>query len=106
MNELPDVLMAFFIGAAALTGAVSIAARIAFKPILESWIRLRQASAEDDHRLRQERRIEFLEEELRRLSKTTSGLIEAEEFRRQLETSPAKLPRMNAAAQPTKEAGA
>lgn len=93
MNELPEVLLAFFIGAAALTGVVSIAARLAFKPILESWLRLRQASAEDGTRLIQERRIEFLENELQHLNRTVSTLAEAEEFRRQLEAAPATLPR-------------
>lgn len=100
MNDLPEALLAFFIGAAAFTGVLTIAARLAFKPIMESWLRLRQAAADDGGRLRQERRIEILEEELRELGRTVSTLTEAEEFRRRLEASPTGMPRTHELAPP------
>lgn len=85
MDDLAGAIFAFFMGASALTGVVAVGARIAFKPILESWIRLRQTAAAEDAQLRQERRVQFLETEMQAMQQSVGKLEEAEDFRRQIE---------------------
>lgn len=85
MDDLAEIIFAFFVGASALTGVLAISARIAFKPILESWLRLRQGAAAEEAQMRRDRRIQLLESELRTVQQSVNQLMEAEEFRRQLE---------------------
>ncbi|MEX2570887.1 MAG: hypothetical protein WD737_06245 [Gemmatimonadota bacterium] len=85
MNDLGPTILAFFLGAAGLTGVLAIGARVAFKPILESRLRLRGTAFAEEVGSLQDRRIELLEQEIGKLQRTVGRLAEAEEFRSQLE---------------------
>jgi hypothetical protein len=81
MEDLAGVLAVFFGGAIILTPVVAISARLALRPLIESFARLKHGS-EADHT--QDRRLALLEAEMQNLQGTLQSLAEAEEFRRQL----------------------
>lgn len=87
IRSLPDIIITVFAGASILTAVVAIGARLALKPVMEAWLRLRQASSGQPGTALQDRRIELLETELQSLQKSVQSLVEAEEFRRQLGSS-------------------
>lgn len=93
MGDFEDAIIAFFIGASVLTGVVAIGVRIALKPIIDSWIRLRQGAVAAEAELRQDRRIQLLEAELQTMQQQLNRLSDVEEFRRQLD-APRDLPRV------------
>ena len=92
MGDFEDAIIAFFIGASVLTGVVAIGVRIALKPIIDSWVRLRQGTAADEAELRRDRRLQLLEAELQSMQQQLNRVTDAEEFRRQLD-GPRDLPR-------------
>lgn len=84
IRSLPEVIITLFVGASILTAVVAVGARLALKPVMDAWLRLRQASSAEAGSALQDRRIDLLEAELQSVQKSVQSLVEAEEFRRQL----------------------
>jgi hypothetical protein len=94
---LASVVVAFFAGAALLTPILALSARFALKPVMETWMRLRQSETTDQEKLIQDRRIALLEAELQSVQQLLHQRMAVQEFDRELSTSgttppPSKLP--------------
>jgi hypothetical protein len=78
------VIAAFFVGLAILVPIVAISARLALKPVMESWAKLRQTQTSGEEKIMQDRRIALLEAELHSLQQLVQQQLEAGDFERAL----------------------
>lgn len=81
---LAAVVVAFFAGAALLTPILAFSARFALKPVMETWMRLRQSETTDQEKILQDRRIALLEAEVQSLQQLLQTRLEVQEFDRAL----------------------
>lgn len=82
--DLTGLLVILFGGAIILTPLVAFSMRFAFKPMLETLIRMRQDILARDDLSLQDRRISFLETELQDLQRAMQAVAEASSFQQQL----------------------
>jgi hypothetical protein len=78
------ILVAFFLGAAVLVPVVALSARFALKPVMETWMKLRQGETTDQEKIMQDRRIALLEAELQNVQQQLQQRVEADEFAQKL----------------------
>lgn len=91
--ELLIPLLAIFMGMlVVLVPVVGITARIALKPIMESWARYREMRGDDQTVAILSQRVALLEEHLHGIERSLHALHEDAEFRRQLEAGRAAAP--------------
>jgi hypothetical protein len=83
-EKLAMTIAAFFVGLAILVPVVAISARFALKPVMESWIKLRQTQTSGDEKIMQDRRIALLEAEIHGLQQLVQQQHEARDFERAL----------------------
>lgn len=83
-EELSMVIAAFFVGLAILVPVVALCARFALKPVMETWMKLRQSQTSDEEKIMQDRRIALLEAEIHGLQQVVKHQVEAREFERAL----------------------
>lgn len=83
-EEIAMVVAAFFLGLTILVPIVAISARFALKPVMESWMRLRQGQPGDGDKIMQDRRIALLEAEIHSLQQLMQHQLEARDFERAL----------------------
>lgn len=91
MNEealyaLAAVISVLFGGLVILVPIVALTMRFTLKPMLETWMRVRQGTSGQEGVL-QDRRISLLEAELQGVQSALQTLLEADEFRRQLQAT-------------------
>jgi hypothetical protein len=86
LYALASILVAFFLGAAVLVPVLALSARFALKPVMETWIRLRQGETTDQEKILQDRRIALLEAELQSVQQQLQQRTEAQEFEQRLLT--------------------
>jgi hypothetical protein len=84
---IASIVVAFFAGVALLTPILALSARFALRPVMETWMRLRQAGTSDQEKILQDRRIALLEAELQNLQQALQQRLDAQEFERELSTS-------------------
>ncbi|HEX8691874.1 MAG TPA: hypothetical protein VF746_05615 [Longimicrobium sp.] len=92
---LIPILGVIFGGLTILVPIVGITARIALKPVMESWARYRELRGNDDAVVMLERRMALMEEHLNSIDRSVQLLLEESDFRRKLEvggSAPAALP--------------
>ena len=92
---LIPILGVLFIGLTILVPIVGITARIALKPVMESWARYRELKGSEDAVVMLERRMALMEEHLNSIDRSVQLLLEEADFRRKLEaggSAPAALP--------------
>jgi hypothetical protein len=89
---LASVVVAFFLGAALLTPILALSARFALKPVMETWMRLRQSETTDQEKILQDRRVALLEAEVQSLQQLIQQRVAAQEFDRALSTSRSEPP--------------
>ncbi|HYJ78929.1 MAG TPA: hypothetical protein VEW03_04985 [Longimicrobiaceae bacterium] len=68
-----------------LIPVAGITARIALKPIMESWAKYRELRGNDETVLMLERRMGLIEEHLNSIDRSMNHLLEDADFRRRLE---------------------
>lgn len=83
-EQVAMVVAAFFVGLTILVPVVAISARFALKPVMESWMKLRQSQTSDEDKIMQDRRIALLEAEIHSLQQLTQQQLEARDFERAL----------------------
>ena len=83
-EEVAMVVAAFFMGLAILVPVLAISARFALKPVMESWMKLKQTHTTDEEKIMQDRRIALLEAEIHSLQQVVQHQAEAREFDRAL----------------------
>ena len=86
LYALASIVVAFFLGAAVLVPVLALSARFALKPVMETWIRLRQGETTDQEKIMQDRRIALLEAELQSVQQQLQQRTEAQEFEQRLLT--------------------
>ncbi|HEX6559711.1 MAG TPA: hypothetical protein VF021_09620 [Longimicrobiales bacterium] len=84
LEAIAMVVVAFFIGASVLIPVVAFSARFALKPVMETWLRLKQSQTSDQDKITQDRRIALLEAELQSLQQVLEQRVDAHEFDLQL----------------------
>jgi Tfp pilus assembly protein PilE len=103
MNPMDLVpLVAVFMGCLiVLVPVAGITARIALKPIMESWARYRELRGNDEVVALLQQRMSLMEEHLHSIDRTVNRLAEDADFRRRLDAGgppPAALPATDRAA--------
>jgi hypothetical protein len=83
LGELTGALAVFFVGAIILVPVVALSVRFSLKPLIEARARLRHGDVTD---VTQDRRLALLEAEMQNIQGTLQGLVEVDDFRRQLAT--------------------
>ena len=91
LYALASIVVAFFLGAAVLVPVLALSARFALKPVMETWIRLRQGETTDQEKILQDRRIALLEAELQSVQQQLQQRTEAQEFEQRLLTKEKEL---------------
>jgi hypothetical protein len=81
---IASIVVAVFAGAALLVPILALSARFALKPVMETWIRLRQSETTDQDKILQDRRIALLEAEVQTLHQLVQQRLEVHEFERKL----------------------
>jgi uncharacterized membrane protein YhiD involved in acid resistance len=76
------VVAATFIGLAILTPVLALCARFALKPVMETWMKLKQSQTSDQEKIMQDRRIALLEAELQSLQQMVQQRLDVHEFNR------------------------
>jgi hypothetical protein len=61
-----------------------LTARFAIKPMIDSWLRMREAPGSDEHVRMIERRVAMLEKQVEVLERDNSRLLEDADFRERL----------------------
>ena len=61
-----------------------LTARYAIKPLIDSWVKMREAPASDEHVRMLERRIVMLEKQVEVLERDSTRLLEEADFRERL----------------------
>ena len=92
---LIPILGVIFGGLILLVPVVGITARIALRPMMDSWARYRELKGNDEAVLLLERRMALMEEHLNSIDRSVQLLLEEADFRRKLEaggSAPAALP--------------
>jgi hypothetical protein len=84
LYALASVVVAVFGGAAVLTPIVALSARFALRPVMETWMRLRQSETSDQEKILQDRRIALLEAEIQGIQQLLQQRQELQEFDRDL----------------------
>ena len=74
------VIAAFFVGLAILVPVVALSARFALKPVMESWMKMRQTLTSGEDKITQDRRIALLEAEMHSLQELVQRQLEARDF--------------------------
>lgn len=80
------VVAATLIGLTILTPVLALCARFALKPVMETWIKLKQSQTSDQDKIMQDRRIALLEAELQNLQQMVQQRLEVHEFNRAIGT--------------------
>lgn len=75
-----------------LIPVAGITARIALRPIMESWAKYRELRGSDETVLMLERRMALIEEHLNSIDRSMNHLIEEADFRRRLDAGGGALP--------------
>jgi hypothetical protein len=83
-EEVAMVVFAFFVGLTIFVPVLAIAARFALKPVMETWIKLKQSQTTDEEKIMQDRRIALLEAEINSLQQMVHHQVEARDFDRAL----------------------
>lgn len=83
-EEVAMVVAAFFVGLSILVPVLALSARFALKPVMESWIKLRQSQTSDEEKIMQDRRIALLEAEINGLQQLVQHQVETSDFERAL----------------------
>jgi hypothetical protein len=73
---------------ALLAGGLALAVRLAVKPVMDTWLQIKQTAVADAERTQQERRLVLMEAEMQSLHKSVQMLVDTEEFRRKLAAAP------------------
>lgn len=79
-----SIVVAFFAGAAVLIPILALSARFALKPVMETWMKLRQGETTDQDKIMQDRRIALLEAELQSVQQQLQQRLDAQAFERKL----------------------
>ena len=82
LEGIAMVVVATFAGLSLLTPVIALCARFALKPVMETWIRLREGQTSDQDKIMQDRRIALLEAELQNLQQMVQQRLEVQEFDR------------------------
>jgi hypothetical protein len=82
LEGIAMVVVATFAGLTLLAPVLALCARFALKPVMETWIRLRQGQTSDQEKIMQDRRIALLEAELQNLQQMVQQRLEVQEFDR------------------------
>ena len=83
---LIPILGVIFGGLIFLVPIIGITARIALRPVMDSWAKYRELKGNDETVLMLERRMALMEEHLNSIDRSVQLLLEEADFRRQLET--------------------
>lgn len=83
-EQVAMVVAAFFFGLSVLVPILALSARFALKPVMETWMRLRQSQTTDEEKIMQDRRIALLEAELQSLQHAVRHQLDARDFDRAL----------------------
>jgi hypothetical protein len=75
-------VVATFAGLTLLTPVLAFCARFALKPVMETWLRMRQEQTSDQEKILQDRRIALLEAELQSLQQMVQQRLEVQDFDR------------------------
>ena len=84
-EQVAMVVFAFFVGLTIFVPVLAIAARFALKPVMETWIKLKQSQTTDEEKIMQDRRIALLEAEVNSLQQMVHHQVEARDFERALQ---------------------
>jgi hypothetical protein len=84
-EALSMVVAAFFVGLSILVPVLALAARFALKPVMETWMKLKQSQTTDEEKIMQDRRIALLEAEVNSLQQLVHHQVEARDFERALQ---------------------
>jgi hypothetical protein len=84
-GELLIIMTSIILGAATvLIPIIALTARYVLKPMMESWAALGQPPIVDERLRMMERRVSLLEEQVERVEKENSRLLEEADFQRKL----------------------
>ena len=83
-EQVAMVVFAFFVGLTIFVPVLAIAARFALKPVMETWMKLKQTQSTDEEKIMQDRRIALLEAEIHGLQQLVQHQVEARDFERAL----------------------
>ena len=91
MNEeilygLTGVLAVLLGGITVLIPVIGLTLRFALKPVVETWAKTRALAASESHTDSLGRQVALLEAELQQVQHTLAGIVEAQDFRRSLES--------------------
>jgi hypothetical protein len=81
---IASIVVAFFVGLAILTPVLAFCARFAMKPVMETWMKMRQSETTDQEKILQDRRIALLEAELQSVTQLLQHRVDSQEFDRAL----------------------
>jgi hypothetical protein len=84
LEKLAMVVFAFFVGLTIFVPVLAIAARFALKPVMETWMKMKQSQTSDEEKIMQDRRIALLEAEINSLQQMVQQQAEARDFERAL----------------------
>ena len=78
------VLAVIFAGITVLVPVVALTIRFALRPVIDSWVRLKQSPDSEQERALVGRRLDLLEAELQHVQHALKEVTEAQDFQRQL----------------------
>ena len=76
------VVVAACAGLAILTPVLALCARFALKPVMETWLKLRESQTSDQEKIMQDRRIALLEAEVQSLTQIVQQRLDVQDFDR------------------------
>ena len=82
LEAIAMVIVALFAGLTILTPVLAFCARFALKPVMESWVKLREGQSSDQEKIMQDRRIALLEAELQSLQLQVQQRLDLRDFDR------------------------
>jgi hypothetical protein len=85
LRNFTEIAFSFAGALTLLAGGLALAARLAVKPVMDTWLRIKQTVVADAWRSQQDRQLALMEAELQSLHRSVQMLIDGEEFRRKLE---------------------
>lgn len=78
------VLAVIFAGITILVPVLALTIRFALRPLIDSWVRLKQSPDTDQERALIGRRLDLLEAELQHVQHSVKEIAEGQDFQRQL----------------------
>ncbi len=91
-NQIVPIIAVFMGMLVVLVPVVGITARIALRPIMESWARYRELRGGDEGLQLLAQRVALMEEQLHGMQRSLHRLQEESDFRRQLDSGAAYRP--------------